>query len=243
MLTSDTVGAGVRQLARYFRIIGNPIDLDIREEVDGVRLEMASTAAPFSIEFVSALMVLHFRNETDGRFIASRVTFKHTVDDAGAYERILGCPIDQSGSWSGVSISAEAWRLPLRRHDAVLRRLLEAQANDILARQPERTGLASQVQRALSSRVAGGDTSMTALAREMAMSPRTLQRRLSAEGVSYHDLLDDARKAAAGRHLSESRLAIGEVAYLIGYSEPAAFHRAFKRWFGKTPEAFRKSDL
>jgi AraC-like DNA-binding protein len=57
--------------------------------------------------------------------------------------------------------------------------------------------------------------------------------------VSYQKLLDDARRAAAGRYLAESTLAIGEVAYLLGYSEAAAFHRAFKRWYGATPEAFR----
>jgi AraC-like DNA-binding protein len=72
------------------------------------------------------------------------------------------------------------------------------------------------------------------------MSARTLQRRLAAEGVSYQELLEDARKEAAGRYMTESTLAIGEIAYLVGYSEPAPFHRAFKRWYGMTPEAFRQ---
>jgi AraC-like DNA-binding protein len=58
--------------------------------------------------------------------------------------------------------------------------------------------------------------------------------------VSYQRLVDDARKEAAGRYLSEPTLAIGEVAYLVGYSEPAPFHRAFKRWYGVTPEIFRQ---
>ena len=77
-------------------------------------------------------------------------------------------------------------------------------------------------------------------ARQLAISGRTLQRRLAAEGVSYQRLVDDARKEAAGRYLSEPTLAIGEVAYLVGYSEPAPFHRAFKRWYGVTPEIFRQ---
>ena len=127
----------------------------------------------------------------------------------------------------------------MRRRDPILRKFLESQADAILAQQTSRTGLAYQVQRALASRVAGGDTSIGALARELAMSGRTLQRRLATEGVSYQTLLDDARKAAAGQYLRESRLAIGEIAYLVGYSEPAPFHRAFKRWFGKTPSEVR----
>ena len=239
VLTSEAVGAGVRQLSRYRRIIGDPVDLQVREQVDTVRIEMAPAAGPFSIEFTASLMVLHFKNETDGGFAATRVVFQHAVDDPRAYERALGCPVEPQGLWNWISVSPAAWRLPLRRRDPVLRQLLETQANFILARQPARTGLAFQVQRALASRVAGGDTGIAALARELAMSARTLQRRLATEGVSYHALLDEARKAAASQYLSESTLAIGEIAYLVGYSEPAPFHRAFKRWFGKTPSEVR----
>jgi AraC-like DNA-binding protein len=72
------------------------------------------------------------------------------------------------------------------------------------------------------------------------LSGRTLQRRLAAEGVSFQELLDEARKDAAARFLRERTLSACEVAYLVGYSEPAPFHRAFKRWYGTTPELFRK---
>ena len=126
-----------------------------------------------------------------------------------------------------------------RRRDPILRQVLEGHANEILARLPARTGLALEVQRALTSRVAGGDTRIESLGRQFGMSARTLQRRLADEGISYQKMLDDARKAAAGRYLAESTLAIGEIAYLLGYSESAPFHRAFKRWYGATPEAFR----
>ena len=81
---------------------------------------------------------------------------------------------------------------------------------------------------------------MGAIARQLAVSGRTLQRRLAAEGVSFQQLVDDARKEAAGRYIGEASLAISEVAYLVGYSEPAPFHRAFKRWYGMTPEGFRQ---
>src|SRR6185436_6709954 len=134
---------------------------------------------------VASLMVLHFRNETDGRFAAAHVVFQHNPDDAAGFGRILGCPVQQAASWSGVGISQEAWRLPLRRRDPVLRQVLESQANNILSRLPARTGLAWEVQRALAARVAGGDTRIGAIARQIAMSGRTLQRRLAAEGVSY----------------------------------------------------------
>lgn len=239
VLTSDTVGTAVRQLARYFRLTSSPVVINVGEEVDPVRVEMTGSV-PFAIEYDAALMVLHFRNETDGRFAAARVSFRHKPDDVEGFASALGCTVEPMASWNGVSVPLHTWRLPLRRRDPVLRHVLESQANDILARLPARTGLALEVQRALTARVAGGDTRIGTLARQLAMSGRTLQRRLSAEGVSYQGLLEDARKEAAGRYISESTLAIGEVAYLVGYSEPAPFHRAFKRWYGTTPEAFRQ---
>ena len=241
VLTSDTVGTGVAHLARYQRLIGNPVVLEIHEEMDPIRVEMTGTPAPFSVEYVSSLMVLHFRRETNGRFAPVCVSFRHQPDDAAAFEQALGCTVLTGSDWNGVSLPLEAWRLPLRRGDPVLRRVLEARAEDVLSRLPCRTGLAHEVQRVLTARVAGGDTRIESVARELATSGRTLQRRLSSEGVSYQELLDDSRKEAAGRYIRESSLAIAEIAYLAGYSEPAPFHRAFKRWYGTTPDEFRKT--
>jgi AraC-like DNA-binding protein len=73
------------------------------------------------------------------------------------------------------------------------------------------------------------------------MSGRTLQRRLEALGVSYRDLLEEARKEA-GRYITSSVLSIAEVAFMVGYSEPTAFHRAFKRWYGMTPQQYRSEE-
>jgi AraC-like DNA-binding protein len=78
------------------------------------------------------------------------------------------------------------------------------------------------------------------VARVLATSARSLQRRLAAAGVSYQQLLDLARKDAAERHLTDSLLSIADVAYSLGYSEPAAFNRAFRRWHKDTPQAFRQ---
>ena len=95
------------------------------------------------------------------------------------------------------------------------------------------------VQRLLSARIAGGATRIETGARELALSPRTLQRRLTAEGVTYQALLDETRKEAAAGYVNDSALSLAEIAYLLGYSEPAPFHRAFKRWYGVTPDTFR----
>jgi AraC-like DNA-binding protein len=227
VVTADTVEAGVRQLARYVRITGAPFSIDVRDEVEPIRVELTTLAAPFAIEFEAALMVLHFREETEGVF-ATSLSFTHTLDDAAAFARVLGCPVTSNAPWSGLSVPLQTWRLPLRRRDPTLRQVLEGHANEILTRLPARTGLALEVQRALTSRVAGGDTRIGAIGRRFGMSARTLQRRLAEEGISYQKLLDDARKAAAGRYLAESTLAIGEIAYLLGYSESAPYPSRFQ---------------
>ncbi len=239
VVTADTVGNGIGQLQRYFRLAGNPVDLTIHPRGDDIRVEL-SASIPFAIEYDASLMAIHLRAETEGRFAVSALSFQHALDDAGAFERELGCPVADRAAWSGLSLSSDAWRLPLRRRDPILRGVLEAHADAIAARLPARDGLALQVQRALASRLGGGDTRVEAVGRALAMSPRTLQRRLAAEGVTFQRLLDDARMSAASRYLGDPALAIGEIAYLLGYSEPAPFHRAFRRWYGTTPESFRR---
>jgi AraC-like DNA-binding protein len=99
---------------------------------------------------------------------------------------------------------------------------------------------ALDVHRALASRVGSGDTRIQTIARTLATSARSLQRRLAAAGVSYQQLLDVARKDASERYLRDSSLSVATVAYLLGYSEPAAFTRAFRRWHNETPQAFRE---
>jgi AraC-like DNA-binding protein len=238
VVTSDTVGAGVRQLPRYFRLVGNPVTITIHEAAESVRVEL-SASIPFAIEYDTALLAIHLRSETGGRFIPSAFAFTHAVEDVAGYARVLGCPKSADMSWSGLLIAREAWDLPLRRRDPILRQVLEGHADEILTRLPERTGLAADIQRVLMARLASGDTRIESLGRHFAMSPRTLQRRLGLEGTSYQKLLDAARQASADRYLAESTLSIGEIAYMLGYSEPAPFHRAFRRWHAMTPEAYR----
>jgi len=71
------------------------------------------------------------------------------------------------------------------------------------------------------------------------MSERSLQRKLSAEATTFDQLLDELRHGLSLRYLADPRISIAETAYLLGYSEPSAFHRAFKRWTGQTPSQAR----
>jgi len=238
ILTSDTVGDGLEQLARYLLITGSPVSVELHAGGDPVRVEI-KTVSPFGYEFEAALIVLRFREEADGIFTVVGISFQHQPDDVAAFERALGCPVLTGASWNGLTIETSICRLAMRRRDPTLRKFLESQAEGVLASMPARPGIAADVRRAVASLIRAGAPRMSAIARQLGLSERTLHRRLADDGVSYQELVEEVRRAAAGRYLDDSTLAIGEIAYLLGYSEPAAFHRAFRRWYATTPEQFR----
>jgi AraC-like DNA-binding protein len=237
--TSQDVGEGLARLARYLCLAEARSIPTLREDEDPIRVLLEGCDTPLSAEFTVTLNVLHFREETVGRFRATYASFCHQPDDVAEMERVLGCPVRTGASWNGWALSRETFQLPLRRRDPALGNLLQRQADEAIARLPPGGGAVLDVRRALASRIGGGDTRIQTIARTLATSARSLQRRLAASGVSYNQLLDLARKDAADRYLTDPRLAIGEVAYLLGYSEPAAFNRAFRRWHATTPQAFR----
>ena len=101
--------------------------------------------------------------------------------------------------------------------------------------------MVDQVRSIIASEFRGGDPSLEHVAEQLAMTPRTLQRKLHEIGTSHNELLDQMRRQLAMRYLREREMAICEVAYLLGFSESSSFHRAFKRWTGVTPKEFRKN--
>jgi AraC-like DNA-binding protein len=195
---------------------------------------------PFTVELTVSLSVLRFSRESGDQLQVARIYFRHEPDDASAFESALRCEVRTQCSWSGLTLTREAWHLPLQRRDAVLRNWLERKAAQILASQAGQEGVAMEVRRLLAAPANGSVTSVEAVARRLAMSPRTLQRRLSEEGTSFDSLREEMRKQTAETFLADRTLSVSEVAFLLGFSEPGAFHRAFKRWHNTTPDAFRK---
>jgi AraC-like DNA-binding protein len=239
--TSTSVGDGLTRLARYLRL-AEPLSVPcLHEDEDPIRVLLEGHDTPVSAEFTVTLNLLHWREETEGRFRAAYVSFCHEPEDVEEMQRLFGCPVHAAASWNGWAFPREMSQLPLRRRDPALSDLLQRLADESIARlSPTAEGIALDVRRALASRIAGGDTRIQTIARTLATSARSLQRRLAAAGVSYQRLLDLARKDAAERYLTDLSLPVGAVAYLLGYSEPAAFNRAFRRRHNETPQAFRK---
>jgi AraC-like DNA-binding protein len=240
VVTSDTVGEGIRQLARYFRLVGPPVNIEVRDREDPVIVIVDSPFYEFGAEYTIALTLKNFREETAHKFAPQYVHFSHTPDDVAEYERAFRCPVHADSKWAGFAVPRGVWALPMMRRDPILRSVLERHSREIANRKVVQAhDIVREVREVLGGRVLGGPTRMEAIARQLALTPRTLQRRLATAGMSYNEVLDDARREAALEYVSESTLAISEIAYLFGYSERAAFHRAFKRWTGMTPQVFR----
>jgi AraC-like DNA-binding protein len=240
VVTSDTVGQGLTQLVRYFRLAGPPVNIAIRDSERPIRILVDSPFYDFAAEYTIALTLRNFRQETAQAFSPEYVNFSHTPDDVGEYEAAFGCPVRVDAKWAGFSVSTNAWELPMTRRDPILRSLLERHSAEIASRTVIHVhDIVRELRGVLAGRIVGGNTRIETIARQLALTPRTLQRRLSDAGATYNQVLDNVRKEAAMEYVSESTLAITEIAYLFGYSERAAFHRAFKRWTGKTPQAFR----
>jgi AraC-like DNA-binding protein len=242
VLTCDDVAASARQLSRYLRIVGTPVELDIDDRGNPVHLRLVG-GDRFASEFTASLMVLHLRGETAHRLQGVRVHLAHRPDDVEQFARALECDVIANAGWTGLTLPADTWRVPLRRRDPALRAVLERHANAVMEKAASDGSIASRVRAVLGSEVVGEpDTRIGVVSRRLAMSRRTLQRRLAAEGVAFLDVLDEWRKDAARHHLANPAVGICDVAYLLGYSEPAAFHRAFKRWYGTTPFAYRRGN-
>jgi len=124
---------------------------------------------------------------------------------------------------------------------ALLARLRDARQPATSAASNASDELTQQVRETLAPLLANGRASVEDVARALGVSARTLQRRLERAGTKFGTLCDDARRAAAFAHLRDPRVAIKEMAFRLGFSEPSTFYRAFRRWTGNTPATYRRA--
>jgi len=159
--------------------------------------------------------------------------------DAAEHARIFGSPIRFDSGSCQLVFAAATLNLKIAKADQGLLAVLDRHAEELLARYPRRDILVDRVRRAIRDELNGGNPSLDRVAAQIGLGPRTLQRRLREQGTSHQDLLDQMRRDLAMKYLTEPQIAICEVAYLLGFSESSALHRAFKRWTGMTPSEFR----
>ncbi len=158
-----------------------------------------------------------------------------------AYQSRWNCPVHFSAEEDSLTFRKELLNTRLRQPDPLLRKTLEAHALTQLASLDTGSDLTSKVKHSIQQQLMQGVTRQDVVADELGMNSRTLQRRLSQEGVSYQKLLDEVRQTMAEDYLLNSELAIPDIALRLGFSETTSFHRKFKAIKGKTPGEFRAS--
>jgi AraC-like DNA-binding protein len=178
-----------------------------------------------------------------GRRIPIRlVDFRCTEPEQSADHRLFfGAPIRFSQSVSRLGFDAAMLTLPISRNDQQLRQFLRGAPANILLRYRYDAGTAAAVRRRLTQREPADWASFVTLASDMRMSSSTLRHRLHDEGQSYAGIKDEIRRDLACGMLTNTGETVSEIATRLGYSEPSAFYRAFRKWMGLSPEAFRKS--
>lgn len=177
-----------------------------------------------------------------GRRIPLRmVDFRCAEPDHGAdYRLFFGAPVRFSQAVSRLAFDASVLKLPIARSEQALKQFLRNAPANILVRYRYDAGLAAAIRKRLRQVPPASWGAFDALAAQMRMSPSTLRHRLQAEGRTYATIRDEIRRDLAVELLQTTTLGVGEIAARLGFSEPSAFHRAFRKWTAKSPAGFRR---
>ncbi|MCA9604014.1 MAG: AraC family transcriptional regulator [Myxococcales bacterium] len=188
-------------------------------------------------------VVMSVRNVVEavsmGACPVKRVAFPFPAPDYAALARdLIGCEVAYGAARARLTLPSALLDQPLRMADP---RAFE-EAAELCQRQLDALGTthttAGRVRRLLLEKQ-NGFPSLQTTARRLHVTPRTLHRRLDDEGTSFRSILEDVRQRLAEDHLRAGRASVEEIAYMLGYSDPANFRRAFRRWTSVSPSAFR----
>jgi AraC-like DNA-binding protein len=245
--SAPTVGAAIAQVSAYFPIINSAVRLPITERPEHVDLGIGCPDDPATlsrayVEYTFAAVFLRVREGTGVRFPLAGVDIAFPAPARiTEHERIFECPVRFGAARSVLRFDRGAWDTPSHRGDPDLFGVLADHARLLEAKVPTDPEAILEVRRVIVDQLKGGASpSLERTARLLAMSPRTLQRRLRDHGLRYADLLDATRAGAAKSYLSDRQISVAEVAYLLGFAEQSSFNHAFKRWTGKAPNQYRR---
>jgi AraC-like DNA-binding protein len=244
-LHSANLGEALRKLARYKRLI---CPEDIRVEVRGreaavtFRWLLAEGVAPNPLTDATFASALALARRGSGQALKPRrVELTRRTAQRSLLARHFGCELRFDAPMDVLVFDADSLDVPfITRNDDLLAVLLpELDAG--LAAFSKTQSLADEVDAVLARSMQGQRPSVQALARELGMSSRTLQRRLTQDGTSYQQQLDHVRRRIARQLLDRTDLALGEIAFFLGFEEINSFWRAFNQWEGKSPNQWRRA--
>ncbi len=245
-LASDTVYDGLCRLIRFGKLVATSVDLHLVEDGEMIRIEMGRVAQtqqyhPAGRDFAVG-MVSRMSSLTLGDYLApANVELERpTPNDPTRWESMLASRVEFNAPVSRISWYRADIMEPLITGDPAL-----ARANDEQTQAYLDSFLAQSTSRDVVDKIVehlpDGPPNQQQIAEALHVSNRTLQRKLKEEGTSFMDLLQDTRLQLARKYLQSPNRSVVETAYLLGFSEPSTFSRAFKRWTGVAPADFRSS--
>jgi AraC-like DNA-binding protein len=248
VLHAPTLGQGFVASVRYARLLQDVAACFVEPAAGGglrfVQEPPARGPRPprHAVEFAFARAVLMARRSTGIEVTPRRVRLAFARPAVIArYAALFGQRVHFDCARNELELDARTLALRQRDADPWLRELVEARARALLDRFGSPSRFAARVAGAVGLALQRGtDTDLTSAARALAIGTRTLQRRLAAEGRSFRSVADEARRELAKQYLADRDQSLSQIALLLGFSEQAAFQRAFVRWTGVTPGRYRR---
>lgn len=247
VLRADDLAHATVLIERFLHLTDTALTMTRPERGDLVGFAIGHRPEVMAMRFPIELMLgVGFRMMSlaaGGRVPVREVTFAHAAGyPVAAYEELFGAPVRFGAAESALWIPREAMAVPFAGRDPIARHYLEAHAMQLLGALPPpeiAAPIVAQVRSAILDELAPSGAELARVAKRLAMSTRTLQRRLEEVGTGYQDLVDEVRAAAAQSLLRDRARSIIEVAFELGYADLKGFYRAFRRWTDATPAQWR----
>lgn len=245
-LCSPNLTIACERLALFKPLIA-PIVLRVAEEPEGLVLRYRwneDTRPPAYLHVMEALFVVKLaRLGTREILHPVQVILPELPPDPSPYEDFLGTRLQQGKEEVRVTFSHEDARTPFLTTNPAMWRIFEPELRQRLSDLKGNASFAERTQTVLLDALPSGQFSMRIVARRLAVSSRTLQRRLREEGTTFKAVVGSTREMLAKNYLRQANLSATEIAFLLGFDEPTSFFRAFQRWTGTTPETVRRQLL
>lgn len=238
-----SVGEALQLAARLLALMHDGISMELAVEPPlaavRVRVRAGLEQVPAAIEFLFASLLAYGSRSVGHPTRPRHVEFAHPGPaDRGPYEeafREVRFGAEAHTMW----VNAAALALPHRASDRSLLQILTSHADGLLQQlATTEHSFADRTRAAITATLSTG-AGAEQVARRLAVSLRTLHRRLAEERTSHGELVDEVRRTQAMIHLRGSQFSIGEISVLLGFAHPNGFHKAFKRWTRMTPAQYR----
>lgn len=235
---SKNLHSALHRLARYIRILSEAVQFGVKESADTAvitwQVHPAVAALRHPVEAGVAVVVALGREVTGTDVSPQLVELPGPrPDDMTDYNAFFRCPVQFDRPVASMRFTRQQMRIPAKAPDATLVGYLDdLAAIKLNPLEDHAESMIEAVRRALWSMLPGGRPDLWRTAGELGVSVRTLQRRLGEEGSSFSKVLDELRRDLSNELLADRKLSVAEVAFMLGYSEPSAFQRAYRRWWG-----------